>query len=128
MDQRAGSEGARGEGVAMTVDAASQQPFAIEFDHDAFVGFCRKWGIKQASLFGSVLQPEEFRADSDIDVLVEFEEGDRDWGPSGSRREEMSSELAEIFGRKADIVERRRIENPFIRHSILTTHRVIYAA
>ena len=112
----------------MTADRVSQKTFAIEFDRGAFVEFCRKWGIKQASLFGSVLQPAEFRADSDVDVLVEFEEGDRDWGPWGSRWEEMSSELAEIFGRKVDIVERRLIENPFIRHSILTTRRVIYAA
>ena len=112
----------------MTVNATSRQPFAIEFDRDAIVEFCRKWGIRQLSLFGSVLHPEEFRADSDVDVLIELEEGDRDWGPWGSRWEEMASELATLFGRKADIVERRRIENPFIRHSILTTHQVVYAA
>ena len=102
--------------------------FAIEFDRDAIVEFCRKWAIRQLSLFGSVLRPEESRADSDVDVLVEFEEGVRDWGPWGSRWAEMASELATLFRRKADIVERRRLENPFIRHSILTTHRVVYAA
>jgi len=101
--------------------------FAIEIDRDAVAGFCRRWGIRQFSLFGSVLNAEEFRDDSDVDVLVVFD-GKRDWGPWGSRWDEMSSELEKILGRKVDIVEKRLIENPFIRHSILTTHRVVYAA
>jgi len=40
----------------------------------------------------------------------------------------MKAEIEAIFGRKVDIVERRRLVNPFIRHSILTTHRMVYAA
>ena len=106
----------------------SDQPFAIDIKRDAIEEFCRKWCIRQLSLFGSVLNSEEFRADSDVDVLVVFEEATRDWGPWGSRWEEMGSELASILGRKADIVERKRVVNPFIRHSILTTHRLVYAA
>ncbi|SRR5260221_280599 len=106
----------------------SGDPFAIEFDRSAVVEFCRKWRIRELSLFGSVLNAAEFRDDSDVDVLVVFEEGDRDWGPWGSARETMRGELEAIFGRKVDIVERRRLENPFIRHSILSTHRTVYAA
>jgi uncharacterized protein len=111
------------EGAAMSDDS-----FAIEFDRNAVVEFCRKWRIREFSLFGSVLNPDEFRSDSDVDVLVVFEECDRDWGPWGSGREAMRSALETIFGRKVDIVERRRLVNPFIRHSILTTHRMVYAA
>jgi predicted nucleotidyltransferase len=106
----------------------SDQPFAIDIKREAIEEFCRKWGITQLSLFGSVLNPDEFRADSDVDVLVVFEEGTRDWGPWGSRWKEMGSQLAVILGRKADIVERTRLVNPFIRHSVLTTHRLVYAA
>jgi len=119
---------ARREGAVMSVNATNRQPFAIEFDRDAIVEFCRRWAIRQLSLFGSVLHPEEFRADSDVDVLVEFEDGHHDWGPWGSHWEEMVSELATLFGRKVDLVERQRIDNPFIRHSILTTRQVVYAA
>ena len=36
--------------------------------------FCRRWKIKEFALFGSVLR-EDFRPDSDIDVLVSFEPG-----------------------------------------------------
>ncbi len=33
--------------------------------------FCRRWKIKEFALFGSVLR-EDFRPNSDIDVLVAF--------------------------------------------------------
>jgi uncharacterized protein len=106
----------------------SDQEFAVDFDRDAIVEFCRKWKITEMSLFGSVLNPAEFRDDSDVDVLVVFEPGPRDWGSWGSKWDEMSIELGAIFGRKADIVQRSLVKNPFIRHSILTTRRKIYAA
>jgi predicted nucleotidyltransferase len=106
----------------------SDHSFAIDINRDAIEAFCRKWGIRQLSLFGSVLNPEEFRADSDVDALVVFEEGERNWGPWFSRWDEMVSELGTILGRKADIVEKKNVVNPFIRYSILTTHRLVYAA
>lgn len=108
--------------------ALNDPEFAIDFDRNAVIEFCRRWEIRQLSLFGSVLNRDEFRADSDVDVLVEFNEPQCDWGPWGSRWDDMVSELQLIFGRKVDVVERRLINNPFIRHSILTSHRVVYAA
>ncbi|HZW10715.1 MAG TPA: nucleotidyltransferase domain-containing protein [Phycisphaerales bacterium] len=86
--------------------------------------FCRKWGIQEFSLFGSVLR-DDFRPDSDVDVLVAFERGRtaslEDWL-------DMLDELRGIFGREIDLVERRRVTNPFRRYEILTNRRVIYAA
>ena len=86
--------------------------------------FCRKWKIKEFALFGSVLR-EDFRPDSDIDVLVTFEKGG---GITFGNRVEMLDELAAIFGRKVDLVEKKAIRNPFRRHEILTTKEVLYAA
>ena len=43
----------------------------IEVPMDKIKDFCRKWKIKEFPLFGSVLR-EDFRPDSDIDVLVSF--------------------------------------------------------
>ena len=40
----------------------------------------------------------------------------------------MLDELAEIFGREVDLVEKEAIRNPFRRHNILTTKEVVYAA
>jgi uncharacterized protein len=86
--------------------------------------FCRRWKIKEFALFGSVLR-EDFRSDSDIDVLVSFEP---DGGITFDNRVEMLDELAKIFGREVDMVEKGMIRNPFRRHDILTTKEVVYAA
>jgi len=86
--------------------------------------FCRRWKIKEFALFGSILR-EDFRPDSDIDVLVTFAP---DGGITFDNRVEMLDELAEIFGRQVDLVEKDAIRNPFRRHDILTTKEVVYAA
>jgi uncharacterized protein len=86
--------------------------------------FCRRWKIKEFALFGSVLR-EDFRADSDIDVLVSFAP---DGGITFDNRVEMQDELAEIFGREVDLVEKEGIRNPFRRHEILATKEIVYAA
>jgi predicted nucleotidyltransferase len=96
----------------------------LEIPLDKIEAFCRKWKIKEFALFGSVLR-EDFRPDSDIDVLVSFEP---DGGITFDNRVEIQDELAEIFGRKADLVEKDAIRNPFRRHNILTTKEVVYAA
>ncbi len=45
----------------------------IELPKEKIAEFCKKWKIREFSLFGSVLR-EDFRPDSDIDVLVTFSE------------------------------------------------------
>jgi len=62
----------------------------IRLPTEAIRTFCRKWKIVELALFGSVLT-DHFRADSDIDVLVEFEPGYR----VGLRFFAMERELSE---------------------------------
>lgn len=97
---------------------------ALTVPHARIVDFCRKWRVAEFSLFGSVLRPD-FNSESDIDVLVAFEPG-----CTATLEEwlDMADELTTIFGRRVDLVERRQVTNPFRRHEILTTRRVIYAA
>lgn len=76
------------------------------------------------ALFGSVLS-DEFRSDSDIDVLVSFKE-DAGWGLFDFV--DMIDELKTIFGRKVDLVEKDSLRNPYRRQAILTGNEVIYAA
>jgi hypothetical protein len=96
----------------------------ISIDHKKIAAFCQKWNIVEFSVFGSVLR-DDFRPDSDVDVLVTF-------GPGGGitfdNRVDMLDELKAIFGREIDLVEKKAISNPFRRHSILTTREVLYAA
>jgi predicted nucleotidyltransferase len=96
-------------------------PAGIEVDRERIAAFCRKW--KEISLFGSVLT-DDFRPDSDVDVMVVFDE---DAGWSLFEIVEMKGELAEVFGRDVDLVEKTAISNPFMRRSILAHHEVIHA-
>lgn len=96
----------------------------VPIDLDRIADLCRRWHIVEFSLFGSVLT-DEFRPDSDVDVLVVF---DRGKDPSGEGWEQLEAELVSFFGREVDVVERRRVINPYRRHHILTHRQVLYAA
>jgi len=96
----------------------------INIPKDKIEDFCRRWKIKEFALFGSVLR-EDFRPDSDVDVLVSFAP---DGGITFDNRVEMLDGLTAIFGREVDLVEKGTIRNPFRRHEILTTKEVVYAA
>lgn len=86
--------------------------------------FCAKWKVVEFSLFGSVLR-DDFRPDSDIDVLLSFEEKSA-W--SLYDLVEMKDELKTIFGREVDLIEKEAIRNPYRRRSMLAEHKVLYAA
>lgn len=94
-----------------------------EIPLDKIEAFCRKWKIREFALFGSVLR-EDFRPDSDVDVLVTFEP---DGGFTFENFVEIQEEIEGIFGRKVDLVEKGRIRNPFRRYDILTTKEIVYA-
>jgi predicted nucleotidyltransferase len=91
---------------------------------DQLAIFCRKWKISEMSLFGSVLR-EDFRDDSDVDVLVSFAP-DSKWSILDILR--MQDQLSAIIGRKADMVDIRGLRNPFRRREILSTREVVYAS
>ena len=96
----------------------------FELPEDQIATFCRKWKIAEFSLFGSVLS-DRFRPDSDVDVLVTFEDQARwslyDWV-------DMIDELELLFHRKVDLVDKEGLRNPFRRHNILNSRMLIYAA
>jgi predicted nucleotidyltransferase len=94
---------------------------AIEIDKPRLRDFCHKWKVTEFALFGSVTRPEEFRPDSDVDVLVTFAPDAR-W--SLFDLVHARDELAEIFGRPVDLVERIAVEesdNRFRKRSILSS-------
>lgn len=89
--------------------------------------FCQHWQITSLALFGSILR-DDFRPDSDIDVLVSF-------APEARHTlfdlVAMKKELTDIFGRPVDLISRRAIEaspNYLRRQAILSSAQVIYVA
>lgn len=71
----------------------------ISIPRDEIAAFCRQHHIRKLSLFGSVLR-DDFRPDSDVDVLVEFEPGRV---PGLIRMAALELELSQILGRKVDL-------------------------
>lgn len=70
----------------------------ITFPQERIAEFCRRHHIKKLAVFGSVLRPD-FRDESDIDVLVEFEAAK----VPGLAFFAMQEELSGILGRKVDL-------------------------
>ncbi len=93
---------------------------AIELDREAIADFCRRWKITEFSVFGSVLR-DDFGADSDLDVLVDFVPG-QDIGLWDLSR--MERELSELVGRPVDLLTRGGVEhmsNGIRRRAILSS-------
>jgi len=89
--------------------------------------FCHKWKIVRLELFGSALR-DDFRPDSDIDLLVTFAP-DAPWSLLDIVH--LEEELSGLLGRKAEIAERPAVEqssNPLHRKNILGSAQLLYAA
>lgn len=89
--------------------------------------FCQRWEISELAIFGSALR-EDFRSNSDLDLLVRFLPNSRH---TLSEMVRMQGELELIFGRKVDLVSRRGVEmsrNPIRKKAILDSAVVIYGS
>jgi predicted nucleotidyltransferase len=94
----------------------------ITVPHDELAAFCRRHHIRKLSLFGSVLR-DDFRPDSDVDVLVEFEPGHS----VGWEIVDMEDELSKLFGgHKVDLVQKEFLYWR-LRDRILDSAEVQYA-
>jgi len=96
---------------------------AIKLPQDKLAAFCRRHQIRRLALFGSVLG-EEFSADSDVDVLVEFEPSARIGLLAFAKTQR---ELSELLQRPVDLVTPAGLK-PLIKQAVLERAEVIYAA
>lgn len=96
----------------------------ISIPHSAIAAFCQKWRVREFAFFGSVVR-DDFHPESDIDVLVSFETNSP-WSLWDLIA--MRDELAILFGRPVDLVEREALRNPIRRQRILSTREVVHAA
>jgi hypothetical protein len=99
----------------------------ITISDEALAEFCRRWDVVEVAVFGSVLR-EDFRPESDVDLLVTFGPEAR---PTLFDLFHMQEELKQIIGRDVDLGMRESVEadkNHFRRDPILNSLKVIYAA
>jgi len=93
----------------------------IKISKEKIAGFCRRHHIRRLALYGSVLR-DDFRPDSDVDVLVEFEPDAR---VGLIALAGMEIELSDIFGREAEMHTVKGL-NPHFRKEVLNTAEVQY--
>ncbi len=99
----------------------------IDIPKEKIAGFCKKWRVREFSFFGSVVG-KNFRPDSDVDVMVDFEPDSRH---TLFDMVSMKEELEGIFGREVDILTRRAVEeslNYIRRKGILSSLEPVYVA
>jgi hypothetical protein len=104
-----------------------KQELQVQLPQRALTEFCQKWKIQELSFFGSVLR-DDFRPESDVDILVSFE-NDSAWGLLELVR--MKRELKVLLGREVDLLTKKSIEqshNWIRRQEILGTAQVVYVA
>jgi len=85
---------------------------AIPIPHEEIASFCRKWGIKRLSFFGSIVRDDFDPERSDVDVLVELKPDTKARGLAFFGAE---IELSEIFGRKVELLQPTEISRWMIK-------------
>ena len=85
--------------------------------------FCRRYQVRRMALFGSVLR-DDFRPDSDIDILVVFDPSARVTFMTLGR---MKRELSALFERNVDLVPQDGLK-PAIRDAVIASAEEVYAA
>src|SRR3954447_24966999 len=94
---------------------------AIAIPEPDLRNLCRRYSVKELALFGSALR-DDFRPDSDVDFLVEFEP-DAPIGFLAFGR--MQQELEALVERPVDLVPKLGLK-PLIRDAVLADREIIY--
>ncbi|MFH1811249.1 MAG: nucleotidyltransferase domain-containing protein [Pseudomonadota bacterium] len=102
-------------------------PALLNIDMSELAELCKRWGISEISMFGSMAR-HAAGPDSDVDLVVTLPP-DAHWSLLDHQRVKL--ELERMTGRRVDLLTRRAIEhshNALRRREILSTLKVLYAA
>ena len=98
-------------------------PLHVPLDDRALAVFCQRHHVRWLALFGSALRPDDFRPDSDLDVLIDFEPGH----VPGFGFIALQDELSALLGRCVDLHTPASLSRHF-RDVVLREAEVLYAA
>ena len=97
-------------------------PARIDIPREEIAEFCRRNRVRRMALFGSVIR-DDFRLESDVDILVEFEPG----YAAGFVFFQMRRELTAMLGREVDMHTAASL-SPYFRQEVLDEAEEIYVA
>ena len=98
----------------------------IERNRAGLAALCRRFHVRRLDLFGSAAREDFDPVRSDLDFLVEFEPDHFSRGLAAYFG--FKDALEALFGRKVDLVEAGAVRNPYLRRSIETDRKAVYAA
>lgn len=110
----------------MSSNAGMGFPALIENHRDDIVALCRRHHARRLELFGSAARGDFDAQRSDLDFLVELEEG----LPPGALAQaffDLKDGLEALFGRSVDLVMARSIRNPHFLRRVNAERQVVYA-
>jgi uncharacterized protein len=95
----------------------------LRVSEDSLAALCVRYSVRELAVFGSAARGE-CGPNSDIDILVLFEDGAR---VTLFTLIELQAELSQLFGRPVDLVPKNGLK-PALRQEILAEAQVLYAA
>ena len=93
---------------------------------EAIRALCREFGVIRLEVFGSVCTSEFDPERSDVDFLVEYPP-DYDFGPWAARYLALQEALANVLGRKVDLIMTRTLRKKYFLQSANETRQLLYA-
>ncbi|MDK2910524.1 MAG: uncharacterized protein PWR20_2092 [Bacteroidales bacterium] len=95
----------------------------IERNIDKIRDLCSKHKVRRLFVFGSVLT-DKFKKDSDIDLVVDFQ--DVDLYEYADSYFDLKESLEKLFKRDVDLLEEKTIKNPHLKQSIDSSKQLVY--
>jgi predicted nucleotidyltransferase len=95
----------------------------IEKNIDSLIILCKQHKVRELYLFGSILTPK-FNEDSDIDMLVQFD--NVDILEYADNYFDFKEKLEKLLGREIDLLENQAIRNPIFRKILDRDKKIVY--
>ena len=95
----------------------------IEKNIDSLIILCKQHKVRELYLFGSILTPK-FNKDSDIDMLVQFD--NVDILEYADNYFDFKEKLEKLLGREIDLLENQAIRNPIFRKILDRDKKIVY--
>lgn len=97
----------------------------IELHIQRIIDLCRRHKVKSLAVFGSILT-DKFNAQSDVDMLVDFEPTNPETFDYVSNYFNFRDALEQLFNRKVDLIEEKGLRNKYFIAKLNRTKQLIY--
>ena len=94
----------------------------IEDNRDAIADLCRQYGVQKLAVFGSAVNGTWDPDHSDLDFVLEMADYERGVARRFIR---FGNSLETLLGRPVDLVIGSSLKNPWFRHEVLSTMKVL---